>query len=126
MRAIDSEVTRTGRQREVLNSLFNSAKSASISTYPALVDTVTNLCKTSVGGERILSMMIEAVSDGYTLENYALINYVKCWGGQFGKGGHWYFVYDLDAAGDTLYRLIYEDLYVSGYPNNALDSEAGY
>ena len=123
IRAIDSEVARTGRQREVLNSLFSSCKSLPVSAYPGLVDTFTGLCKTSVDGQRILSMVLEAVSEGYTLENYALINYVKCWGGQIGP---WYFIYDLDVAGDTLYRLIYEDLYVSGYPENELDPEAGY
>lgn len=122
----DNEVRRTGRQREVLNALYNSAKTAPTSHYPALVDTFTALCKTSVDGERILSMMIEAVSEGYTLENYALINYVKCWGGQFGPGSLWYFVYDLDAAGDTLYRMIYEDLYISGYPDNELREINGY
>ncbi len=122
----DNEVRRTGRQREVLNSLYSSAKTAPVSYYPGLVDTFTNLCKTSVDGERILNMMIEAVSEGYTLENYALINYVKCWGGQFGPGSLWYFVYDLDAAGDTLYRMIYEDLYISGYPENDVKEINGY
>lgn len=123
IRAIDSEVTRTGRQREVLNSLFSSCKSLPVSAYPGLVDTFTGLCKTSVDGQRILSMVIEAVSEGYTLENHALINYVKAWGGQIGL---WYFIYDLDAAGDMLYRLIYEDLYISGYPENGENIESNY
>lgn len=123
IRAIDSEVYRTGRQREVLNSLYNSTKNMPVSSYPGLVDTFTNLCKTSVDGQRILSMVIEAVSEGYTLENHALINYVKAWGGQIGL---WYFIYDLDAAGDMLYRLIYEDLYISGYPENGTDIESNY
>lgn len=123
MRAIDSEVYRTGRQREVLNSLYSSCKSLPLSSYPGLVDTFTGLCKTSVDGQRILSMVIEAVSEGYTLENHALINYVKAWGGQIGL---WYFIYDLDAAGDMLYRLIYEDLYISGYPDNGKDTESYY
>ena len=119
----DNEVRRTGRQREVLNSLYSSCKNMSVTSYPALVDTFTSLCKTSVSGDRILSMALEAIGEGYTIENHALINYVNCWGGQIGL---WYFIYDLDAAGDTLYRLIYEDLYVSGYPDNEVDIENGY
>lgn len=114
----DSDVVRAGRQREVLNSLYASCKSAPISYYPELVDTFTRLCKTSVDGARILNMMIQAVSEGYTIETYSLIDMVKPWGGQFGPGSLWYFVYDLDAAGDMIYRIIYEELYVSGYPGN--------
>ena len=120
----DNEVRRTGRQREVLNSLYASCKSAPISYYPDLVDTFTKLCKTSVDGQRILSMMIEAVSNGYTIENYALIDMVERWGGQFGPNSLWYFVYDLDAAGDILYRTIYEEYYVSGYPGNDKTEES--
>lgn len=119
----DNEVRRTGRQREVLNALYSSCKSAPVSSYPALVDTFTDLCKTSVSGEWILSMVLEALSEGYTIENHALINYVKCWGGQIGL---WYFIYDLDVAGDILYRLIYEELYVSGYPENDVVNINGY
>ncbi len=114
----DNEFVRTSRQREVLNSMYQSVKSASPSYYPELVNTFANLCNTSVGNEKLLSMMLQAAGEGYTLENHALINMVDFWGGQFGPGNLFYLVYDLDAAGDMLYRTIYEELYVSGYPQN--------
>ncbi len=117
--ANDNEFVRTSRQREVLNSMFQSVKHAHPSYYPELVNTFARLCNTSVANEKLLSMMLEAVGDGYTLENHALINMVDFWGGQFGPGSLYYLVYDLDAAADMLYRTIYEDLYSSGYPENA-------
>ena len=116
--ANDNEFVRTSRQREVLNSMYQSVKASSPTYYPELVNTFAKLCGTSVETEKILSMMLEAVADGYTLENHALINMVDFWDGQFGPGNLYYLVYDLDAAGDMIYRTIYEDLYISGYPGN--------
>ncbi len=116
--ANDNEFVRTSRQREVLNSMFQSVKNASPSYYPDLVNTFAKLCNTSVGSEKLLSLMLEAVGDGYTLESHALINMVDFGDGQFGPGNLYYLVYDLDAAADMLYRTIYEELYVSGYPQN--------
>jgi len=116
--ANDNEFVRTSRQREVLNSMYQSVKASSPTYYPELVNTFAKLCSTSVETEKLLSMMLEAVADGYTLENHALINMVDFWDGQFGPGNLYYLVYDLDAAGDMLYRTIYEDLYISGYPGN--------
>ena len=111
----DNEIARTGRQREVLMALFQNAKSMPHGMYPDLVRAAMDLCKTSLAREKILTMLLRAVSDGYTIENYALINEVEYWGGQFGPSNYFYLVYDLDLAGDTLYRIIYEDLYISGY-----------
>ena len=37
------------------------------------------------------------------------------WGGNLGDEQYFYVVYDLNRASDALYRIIYEDLYVSGY-----------
>ncbi len=116
--ANDNEFVRTSRQREVLNSMYQSVKASSPTYYPELVNTFARLCSTSVETEKLLSMMLEAVGDGYTLESHALINMVDFWSGQFGPGNLYYLVYDLDAAGDMLYRTIYEELYVSGYPEN--------
>lgn len=113
----DSEETRTGRQREVLMSLYASAKEMPFNSYPDLVREAMELCRTSLDRDRILTMLMQAVSDGYTIENHALISMVDYWGGQFGPSNYFYLVYDLDAAGDTLYRLIYEDYYISGYPS---------
>lgn len=111
----DNEIVRTSRQREVLNSMYAAAKALPPSSYAQVVNGISSFCKTSVGSDRLLSMMIEAIGGGYTIENYALIDMVKYWGGQFGPGNLFYLVYDLDVAADRLYRTIYEDLYVSGY-----------
>ncbi len=114
----DNEFVRTSRQREVLNSMYQSIKASPVSSYPELVNTFAKLCSTSVANEKLLSLMLEAVAGGYTIESHALINMVEFGDGQFGPGNLYYLVYDLDAAGDMIYRTIYEELYVSGYPKN--------
>ncbi len=113
----DSEAKRTGRQREVLTSMFEKAKTIPTSTYPTLIRAGMELCKTSFESNEILGIMMEAVLQGYSLESYALIDMVEYWADKFGPRNYVYFVYDLDGAADTLYKVIYEDLYVSGYPD---------
>lgn len=112
----DNEAKRTGRQREVLLSMFERAKQIPITDYPELVRRGMDLCKTSFESNEIMGMLVEVVTQGYEIESYALIDMVDFWAGKFGPRNYMYLVYDLDGAADTLYKLIYEDLYTSGYP----------
>lgn len=115
LREIDTETARTGRQRKVLISLLNSALEMPLSDYPALIRACLGSCQTSFRSEDLLSLAAEVVGGGYTIEQYALIEHVDFWNGKLGKAQYYYLVYDLNRASDVLYRLIYEDLYVSGY-----------
>ncbi len=111
----DNEIKRTGRQREVLSSLFETVMDMPVGEYPALVRYCMELCTTSFETARLLGLVMEAVGNGYTFEQYALVDHIDYWGGQFGPANYFYLVYDLDWASDVIYRLIYEDLYTSGY-----------
>ncbi len=113
--ATDNEANRTGRQREVLSSMFETAKGMPLDSYPELVRKCMELCTTSFESNELLAIAVEAVTNGYTIENYALIDHVDYWGGEFGSLNYFYVVYDLDGASNVLYRMIYEDLYASGY-----------
>ncbi|MBR4308940.1 MAG: LCP family protein [Oscillospiraceae bacterium] len=122
----DTEANRTSRQREVLLSMFRRAKETPVTLYPELIRRGMELCTTSLGSEEILSMLMEAVLQGYEVENYALIDMVEYWAGKFGPRNYVYFVYDLDGAADVLYKTIYEDLYISGYyDEKQIDREHG-
>ena len=113
--ANDTEIKRTARQREVLMSMFQRAQEIPFSDYPEFVRSGMELCKTSLDSNKILAQLMEAMVQGYTMETYALVDKIDYWGGQFGVRNYYYLVYDLDGAADALYKIIYEDLYISGY-----------
>ena len=115
IREMDREETRTGRQRKVLTSILNSVVTLPLTEYPSLIRGCLGLCQTSFSADELLALASEAALGGYAIEQYALVALVDYWGGQFGPGEHFYVVYDLNRASDTLYRLIYEELYISGY-----------
>ena len=83
--------------------------------YPELVRTGMELCSTSFDSYTLLSLMLEAIQGGYTLEQHGLVDLIPYWSGSFGPPDSYYLVFDWDHTADTLYRLIYEDYYVSGY-----------
>lgn len=114
--ASDNEIKRTGRQREVLLSLMNSIKQMAIGEYPTLIRSCLGMCTTSFSSDELLDIALKAAQGNYTIESYALLENVPYWGGVFGKEQYFYCVYDLHRASDWLYRTIYEDLYISGYP----------
>jgi len=111
----DSEANRTGRQREVLISILNTIKTKSWTEYPEFVRACLGMCTTSFGNEQLLELCAEVLQNDYTIEQYALIEQMDYWGGRIGQEQYFYVVYDLNRASDKLYRIIYEDLYISGY-----------
>lgn len=115
LRETDSELRRTERQREVLAALYQSALQLPVEQFPELVRKGMDLCTTSMDSYDLLGLLLEAMQGNYTLEQYGLLDLVEYWGGQFSSQEDFYVVYDLDYAADTLYRLIYEDYYISGY-----------
>lgn len=116
----DNEINRQGRQREVITSLLHSAQQMSMSEYPGLIRECLGLCTTSFNSEELMELALEVLQGNYTLEtDYALINEVEYWGGNLGSDNLFYCVYDTHYASDRLYRIIYEDLYVSVYPDKS-------
>lgn len=110
----DSDVNRTGRQRKILISLLESATTLDYTDYPAAIREGMGLCSTSLTNAEILSMCQKVLLGGYTVEQYAMPDdLVEWWGGLIGD--LYYSVYNKNHASDAIYRIIYEDLYVSGY-----------
>lgn len=112
----DSEINRTGRQREVLTSLMTSVSKMPLTDYPEFIRTCLGMCTTSFNTEELMDIALEVVQNNYDIESYALLDEVDYWGGILGEERYFYCVYDLNRASDVIYRIIYEDLYVSGYP----------
>lgn len=115
IRYLDSEEARTGRQRKVLTSILHSVMNMDLSDYPTFIRSCLSMCRTSFDSGELLSLAAEAAAGGYSIEQYALIGMMDYWGGNLGDEQYFYVVYDLNRASDALYRIIYEDLYVSGY-----------
>ncbi len=113
--ATDNEEQRTGRQREVLTALLNKIMEKPWTDYPEFIRTCLGMCTTSLDNEQLLELCAEVVQNDYTIEQHALISYMDCWNGRLGAEQYFYVVYDLNRASDRIYRIIYEDLYVSGY-----------
>lgn len=112
----DNEINRTERQRKVLVSLLRSAEALPISSYPRVVRDCLGLCTTSLSEDKLLELCGEVAQNGYRIEQHALIDYMDYWGGIIpSSANYFYCVYDLNRASDVLYRLLYEDLYTSGY-----------
>lgn len=59
IRHIDSDFSRTGRQRNVINALFNSLKTADLSQLLELVDTIFPLITTDMSNAQILAYATE-------------------------------------------------------------------
>lgn len=115
--ANDNEIKRTARQREVLTSMMNSVSQMPTTEFPAFIRTCLGMCTTSFNSRELLDIALEVVQNNYTIEAYAIINEVEYWGGHLGAENYFYCVYDLNKASDIIYRLVYEELYVSGYPD---------
>lgn len=120
--ATDNEINRQDRQKEVLASMMNSVAQMPIDELPAFIRNCLGMCTTSFNGKELMDIALEVVQGNYTIESYSIINEVDYWGGILGKERYFYCVYDLNKASDVIYRIIYEDLYVSGYPEEVVES----
>ena len=115
LREPDSEIRRMERQREVLHALYTAALQLPVEKFPDLVRGGMQMCTTSLDTYTILSLALEAIQNNYKLEQHGLVDLVEFWNGRFGPENTYYLVFDWDYTADTLYRLIYEDYYISGY-----------
>lgn len=122
LREIDTEINRTGRQRKLLTAMMTSIGQMPLNNYPKFIRSCLGMCTTSFQMDELMDIVLEVVQNDYTIESYAILEQVPYWGGSLGAEGHFYCVYDLNYASDVIYRLIYEDLYLSGYPDELPDN----
>lgn len=111
----DSEINRAARQRNVVRAMMDKVRQMPLTEYPQFIRSCLGMCTTSFGTDELLSICLEVVQKGYTVESSAVMEHMDCWAGELGVEQYVYFVYDLNRASDWIYRTIYEDLYVSGY-----------
>lgn len=83
--------------------------------YPNLIRSTAAMCTTSFTNAELLSLGTSLLSmKNCTFEQYNYPNAnTECWSGEINE--QFYFVYDLDLVSDEIYKIIYEDLYVSAY-----------
>ena len=121
--ATDSDRKRTGRQREVILSILNTLQTMPLSQYPGFVRDCLGMCATSFEAETLLTMAAETLGQNYTVEQYFFPEgQVDWWAGLIKE--YFYYVYDLRRASDRIYRIIYEELYISGYDDLSAKHEA--
>lgn len=112
--ANDSDNKRTSRQRKVLEALLKKVKSMSYSDYPSVIREGMGLCTTSYSNTDITGLVWDVVMGDYKIESYGLPADLVDWKGAY-INDLYYAVYNKGYASDAIYRVIYEDLYVSGY-----------
>ena len=119
IRKIDNDLVRNDRQREVLESVFSNLRATKITNYPTLIRKAAGMCATSLTDTELISLGTTFFSmKNCTFEQYNFPNAnTDCWGGLIDEVFYW--VYDLAKVSDEIYRIIYEDLYVSGYTENS-------
>lgn len=123
IRKIDSDNMRTQRQRNVLEQVFQNAKTISPLQYPALVRQLTPLVETSLSNEEILQLLSVGMTSGLTLEQGAFPNeYIESTGQTIGE--LWYYVYDVDQAAEMIHDFIYKDIPFSQYGMTEAEREA--
>ena len=115
LREMDNDLVRNTRQREVIASLFEQLKTLGLTEYPNLIRSTAAMCTTSFTNAELLSLGTSLLSmKNCTFEQYNYPNAsTECWSGEINE--QFYFVYDLDLVSDEIYKIIYEDLYVSAY-----------
>lgn len=115
LRSIDSDFQRMSRQQEVLTSMYNIGRNVKFSKYPGLIYYCLNMCTTSFGYTELLEMSSIMLEDDLQIEFHTFPpdDDTYAWGGFIDDV--FYFVYDTDKASDEIYKIIYEELYVSGY-----------
>ncbi len=106
----NADYDRTGRQREVMEQIFEKGKSMNPLEYPALIKQMLPLVETSLELDEILDlagiMLRDVTFEDLRLPcNEDLIN-----GGSLVIDGVDYLYYDLDAASDKLHQFIYQDV----------------
>jgi LCP family protein required for cell wall assembly len=113
IRYIDSDYQRNGRQREVLNSLFEKARKMDKSDYPAFIKQCLALCTTSLDYKELVSMSSILAKSDLELEQFSVPLETTCdvWGGIQASSGAWVYIYNTRRASADLLEFIYEDIY---------------
>lgn len=109
IRKLDSDNMRTQRQRQVLNALFEKAKSLSVLQYPEFARKLLPMVETSLDYGNIMGMT-GILASKPAMEQLAFPNEHSNAKGGTHSDGVWYYDYDLEVSKEQLHKFIYEDL----------------
>ncbi len=101
IRYLDNDDVRTSRQREVLLSLLNTVKTMDSDTYPQLLSQLMEQCTTNLSNADLLALLAQLTPEDVEMEQYAIPSDETDAEGTT-IDGTWYYVYDLDAAGEEI------------------------
>ncbi len=97
IRKIDDEVSRSGRQRYVIQRLADKLKGQHITDYPKLLHEFLPLVETSLTEGELLALAVDALSCDLAIKQYVLpSSQDNAQGGSY--NGFWCWRYDIEAA----------------------------
>lgn len=126
IRKIDSDLTRTNRQRDVLKGVFNQVKTTPINKLPDVIAKMLSLCHTTLTSEEILELGTWAVTNSPEIINYTLpdtsvkANWI--WEGTH-PNYNWVWIYDLDYASALLIDFIFDKETAKDLPKPTMPNE---
>ena len=102
VRKIDSAIARDNRQKELLVSIAEKAKSMSVTKYPNLLNTILPYVKTNMDSSELLKLGITALgilSDGNDIKTaeFPIIDDLHVKGGIYNNAG-WVWLYDKNST----------------------------
>lgn len=109
IRRLDSDYYRALRQHRALRAIIDKIKTLPITKYPALIKTfVDTVEETSFSVEDIIPWTTLGL-DKYDISGYVIPDpdyEENLWGGIDDDNGQWVWVYDFEAAGDRLKKIM--------------------
>lgn len=111
IRSLDSDYTRVSRQRTVLNALLTKVKGMTKLQSLGLALKVLGLVRTNLSIGDVTDMAQGINISALEIENYTVPDYdanPELWGG-IDETGSWVWIYDLEASGTRINKIINEE-----------------
>lgn len=116
-----NDAARTGRQRMVLNALFDKAMDMNVTEYPGLAKTMLPMVKTSLDYTDCIKYASILLKPGVKMELASFPDKVIDVSQSGMINGTWYYVYDIDLAADMVHAFIYDDIHPEHYFDEPTD-----
>lgn len=105
IRYLDSDDVRTSRQREVLEGLLDKVRGLDSEQYPQLLNRLLEQCTTNLSQAELLALIAQLTPKDTDIRQHAIPSEETNAEGQT-IGGAWYYVYDLEAAGEEIRNFL--------------------
>ena len=113
VRKVDSAIARDDRQKEILVSIAEKAKSISVTKYPQLLNSLLSYVKTNIDSSELLKLGVTALgilNEGNSIKTaeFPIIDNVHVKGGIYNNAG-WVWLYDKNST-VVLQDFIYKNI----------------